>query len=483
MKRVIILFVAAAATAAAHAQVNVSMGSMSMSIKPSSVMALPGTLTMSHAANRIHASGTLQVSNPSPTAISALANNGIVCENTASTGGLRWNIKQASTYTFPLINLNGEAVPFIVTPSAADANDRYLRVSSYATNAANEPYPSNVTDVNHLGGANHSAGMPDRFWRVAFSSPTSVEVRFNYAPSEDAANGTAGMRMQYWVPLGWQNGYGAQTQSGTREVQLNTFTFGLGGDMIFSLQRDPVAFNMKTLLDGPYDANSGLMNDGLRAASLIPLMEPYTGLGYNMQGGGYLSTNAGFMNTTGNDALVDWVLLELRSAANSSQVVATMPALIQRDGDVVGRFLAPQNYFSVPPGDYFVALRHRNHLGVMTASPIALSASASLVDFRSSAQATYGSSARKSQGAVMTLWSGNVDADGTLKYVGPGNDRDPILMAIGGNVPTNTLAGYVQADVNMDGLVKYVGNGNDRDPILSNIGGSVPTNVRLEQLP
>jgi hypothetical protein len=35
----------------------------------------------------------------------------------------------------------------------------------------------------------------------------------------------------------------------------------------------------------------------------------------------------------------------------------------------------------------------------------------------------------------------------------------------------------------MDGVVKYTGFMNDRDPILVNIGGSVPTAVRLEQLP
>jgi hypothetical protein len=32
-------------------------------------------------------------------------------------------------------------------------------------------------------------------------------------------------------------------------------------------------------------------------------------------------------------------------------------------------------------------------------------------------------------------------------------------------------------------LVQYVGTGNDRDPILVNIGGSVPTALRNEQLP
>jgi len=35
----------------------------------------------------------------------------------------------------------------------------------------------------------------------------------------------------------------------------------------------------------------------------------------------------------------------------------------------------------------------------------------------------------------------------------------------------------------MDGTVKYTGAGNDRDVILVNIGGTVATNVRTDQLP
>ena len=81
------------------------------------------------------------------------------------------------------------------------------------------------------------------------------------------------------------------------------------------------------------------------------------------------------------------------------------------------------------------------------------------------------------------LWAGDVTGDGTIKYVGEDNDRDPILQAIGGSVPTNTSSGYVPEDVNLDGVVKYVGEDNDRDPILQTIGGSVPTNTRTQQVP
>ncbi len=50
-------------------------------------------------------------------------------------------------------------------------------------------------------------------------------------------------------------------------------------------------------------------------------------------------------------------------------------------------------------------------------------------------------------------------------------------------MPTNTVSGYFPEDCNLDGTVKYTGGANDRDIILLNIGGSVPTNIRNGQLP
>ena len=70
-----------------------------------------------------------------------------------------------------------------------------------------------------------------------------------------------------------------------------------------------------------------------------------------------------------------------------------------------------------------------------------------------------------------------------MKYTGSNNDRDVILTAIGGTVPTATVAGYRLEDVNMDGTTKYAGGSNDRDLILQVIGGTVPTATKVEQLP
>ncbi len=246
-----------------------------------------------------------------------------------------------------------------------------------------------------------------------------------------------------------------------------------------------VALTVRMFLDGPYVSTTQLMNDNLRASGLLPYTEPYTALGYAYTTGGATGTAAPtVLSVTGNNAIVDWVVVELRNSANSAQVIASRRALLQRDGDVVDLNGVAPLTIPAPSASYYVAVRHRNHLGVMSAAPIALSATTTSVDFRSASQATFGTDARRVEGSRMVLWCGDVTFDHSAKYTGTGNDRDPILTAIGGALPTNTLTGqYRQEDLNLDGEVKYTGANNDRDRILLTIGGSTPTNVRVEQVP
>ncbi len=256
-------------------------------------------------------------------------------------------------------------------------------------------------------------------------------------------------------------------------------------DQDFTISTAPqVSVNAKVFLEGPYVSGNGLMSDGLRTGGLIPLTEPYTSLGFAPVGnsGGEVM-GASVLTFTGANAIVDWVRLELRNSSNSSQLVATRNALVQRDGDIVDVDGISPVTFAANSGSYFIAVRHRNHLGCMSASALAFNASPITVDFRSGATATFGTDARKTIGSIRALWTGNVTRDDRLAYTGNNNDRDPILSAIGGVVPTAVINGYRMEDVNLDGAVKYTGTANDRDMILSNIGGVGPTNIRFEQIP
>ena len=241
---------------------------------------------------------------------------------------------------------------------------------------------------------------------------------------------------------------------------------------------------LKLLLDGPLDPATYLMNDQLRVLSAFPQSDPYPGLGYAHTAVlASASIPSGVLNVIGDNAIVDWVVLELRSALDNAQVVASRSALVQRDGDVVEVDGTSSVRHGVPNGNYFLAVRHRNHLAIMTANALALVTSSAPLDLSSPIVQCYGTAARKAVGSVNALWAGDVDRDGTIKYTGGPNDRDPILFAIGGSVATNTVAGYLRSDVNLDGLAKYTGIGNDRDIILQNIGGSVATNTKVAQIP
>lgn len=241
---------------------------------------------------------------------------------------------------------------------------------------------------------------------------------------------------------------------------------------------------VRALLEGPYDGFFG-MHDSLRAKGLIPTIEPYTALGFTHAGGGGGETVAQVvLDWLPNGNVVDWMLLELRSPTDPTQLLATRCALILQNGLVVDTSgFTAVTFHALPVGNYHVALRHRNHLGTMTMMPVSLGGTTAFVDLVQPYTMTYGMDARKYMFPNMLLWAGDVTHDGTIKYTGAGNDRDPILSAIGGSVPTATTNGYLQEDVNMDGQAKYTGAANDRDIILQNIGGSVPTAIRTQQLP
>ena len=55
------------------------------------------------------------------------------------------------------------------------------------------------------------------------------------------------------------------------------------------------------------------MNDNLRANNLLPLGEPYTDLNYTYTGhSGGQTIPQSVLDVTGNDAIVDWIVLEVR---------------------------------------------------------------------------------------------------------------------------------------------------------------------------
>ncbi len=244
-----------------------------------------------------------------------------------------------------------------------------------------------------------------------------------------------------------------------------------------------VDVSAKALLDGPYSTTTSLMNDNLRSGGLIPLAHPYGVAPFNHTGSE--TRLAAVTSVTGNNAIVDWVLVELRDPGNSSSIIARRAALIQRDGDIVDTDgVSPVRFNSVAAGSYFIAVRHRNHLGIMTATTRSLSQTTTAVDLTIAGTATFGTSARRTRGSILTLWAGNTNSNTNVRWFGLGNDAGVILNLVGPTTPNNTITStYHNADVTMNGQVRWFGLGSDSGFLLNTVGAATPNSTVFQQLP
>jgi len=227
-----------------------------------------------------------------------------------------------------------------------------------------------------------------------------------------------------------------------------------------------IRINPKLFLQGPilFPVNAGLMNDDLRVAGYIPTTSPYSDAA---------TCNASVFSVTGNDAIVDWVWVELRDKTDDTVVILSQSALLQRDGDVVDTDGVSFISLNVSADDYYVVVNHKNHLGVMTDTPIDIQASSTptIVDFTDTSTTTYGMQAQAAlPSGDMALWAGDVNGDGLVNFSGDVNRVlvDVILF------PANTsfsssydfVDGYFQSDIFLDGNVSF---SNEINQILVSI--------------
>lgn len=248
----------------------------------------------------------------------------------------------------------------------------------------------------------------------------------------------------------------------------------------FYTQTTAAALNLKVALQGPLVTATMIMNE---MTGQVPLLQPYTALGVSdITNPTATTTNAYLSGLTGNNRVVDWIYVELRHGTTNVPL-RKYALLLQRDGDVVTNTGAvPSLVF--PMRDCKVAVRHRNHLGAMATVVVLPCAGPITIDFTQTTTAMYGTDPTAVVNTTRrALWSGDTNGDGSVKYTGAANDRDPVLVKVGSTTPNNTITGYWREDVNMDVSTKYTGSVNDRDPILVNVGSTTPNNVRVQQLP
>jgi hypothetical protein len=247
------------------------------------------------------------------------------------------------------------------------------------------------------------------------------------------------------------------------------------------------ALRLRAILNGPYNNSTGLMRDDLKVKGYLPSQEPYSSLSnFHHKGkGGGEALDANLLQVTGPNSIVDWVFVEIRDSVQSNNVVVTKSALLQRDGDVVAADGNDLLVFpGVPEGKYYVAIRHRNHIGLMTDAPLLLTSLAPpLVDFTEADFGVKGwNEAGKLVGGKRTCWPGDFNGDRKIIYQGPSNDVFTLFARIITDpLNTDNLAnfistGYDRTDLNLDGQTIYQGPNNERATLLYNTIMSHPAN-------
>jgi len=196
----------------------------------------------------------------------------------------------------------------------------------------------------------------------------------------------------------------------------------------------------------------------------------------------------------GENAIVDWIFVELRDKNDFTSVVATRSGLLQRDGDIIDIDGTEGLHFpNVMPDAYFLVIRHRNHLGIMTKYPLLSEDLEGLVDFtdpstqvfdfgNTNNMFNYSGLAQKDMningGSYKALWAGDFDADGAVCYNAGTSDLNTLQKEVAGfdlglnpmyKVSFNSSVGYLQGDFDMNGKAKFNSPEDDRNLILEQV--------------
>jgi hypothetical protein len=163
-----------------------------------------------------------------------------------------------------------------------------------------------------------------------------------------------------------------------------TFNTGLSMNSFSQLaifEGQGVRLAAKTMLQGAYNSANGTMDNYFSTANLLPTAQPYNNYTH-LGSGGETTTSAILTANNGNNSIVDWIFLELRNKNNAATRLYTRVGLLQKDGDIVDMDGAsPISFSSATADNYYVAIRHRNHLGFRTLNTVALSSTPVSLNF------------------------------------------------------------------------------------------------------
>lgn len=192
-------------------------------------------------------------------------------------------------------------------------------------------------------------------------------------------------------------------------------------------------------MEGVYDQGTNQMTTLLNQRNLLPLSQPYNTPPWNYPGQEVVNSLT--------PQSVDWVKVSFRTTpSKASEVLATV-ALLQEDGCLI--FPDPDFFPESIGSSFYVVVEHRNHIGVMSPTAIAVNQGYLTFDFRSGdSYAPGGQGQTQMAPGVWAMFAGDGDQLQDLNgYDINGIDNSSWLPQNGGfNV-------YGYGDYNLDGDV------------------------------
>ncbi len=191
--------------------------------------------------------------------------------------------------------------------------------------------------------------------------------------------------------------------------------------------------DIKVYLEGAYE-NSGLMNTNLNILQDFPKNQPYHSAPWDYDGSEKISEIP--------QDMVDWVLVELRDETNPDSVLSRRAGILLNSGKIVDLDGSSPLQFKIHDGNYFIAVKHRNHIAVRSSQTVYLSEVATSYDFTIFGSA-FGIDPLKDLGdGNWAIYAGDADSDGVVDA----GDR---------NITWNkrNLTGYLPEDVMMNGVI------------------------------
>ncbi|NWF90106.1 MAG: hypothetical protein HXY50_11685 [Ignavibacteriaceae bacterium] len=212
-----------------------------------------------------------------------------------------------------------------------------------------------------------------------------------------------------------------------------TNDIGAVGVMTNSSQSPNVG--LRVLLQGCY--SNGIMRTSLTANKLLPLQQPYSRAPWN------ISDNSTI--TAIQNRFVDWVLVELRPTISETRY--SKAGILTEDGTILNSDGTPFSYPQILSGQYYVVVRHRNHLSVMSSSKLQLDDDIVLnFDFTIAVNNAYGENSMADLGnGRFGMISGDGDANGVVNVLDYSSVANSILST-----------GYSQGDIDMNGVMNVL---------------------------